>query len=133
MEERNIKNASIDCNYGQTGNTEILKLLIYDSKILTHEKIDEPKTIKEKQKFNRLIQKLVSNENKSCYKLIEYHPRVPKLYGLPKPHKAGIPMHSIISAIGSTPHKLVKIITIILTPFLVTISPSYVKNLGNLF
>lgn len=68
MEERNIKNASIDCNYGQTGNTEILKLLIYDSKTLTHEKIDEPKTIKEKQKFNRLIQKLVSNENKSCYK-----------------------------------------------------------------
>lgn len=42
-------------------------------------------------------------------------------------------MHLIISSIGSITHKLGKAITKLLNPFIETISPSCIKNSGNLF
>lgn len=53
------------------------------------------------QKINRAIRKLVSNENELAYKLIEYHPRILKLYCLSKTPKAGTHVRPIMSGIGS--------------------------------
>lgn len=61
-----------------------------------------------------MIRKLTNNENKSWYRLIEYHPRIPKLYDLPKIQKVGILMLPI-SGIGRAPHKLMKTLTKMLT------------------
>lgn len=49
-----------------------------------YEKINENKAIKETQKFTSDINKLLKNEDFSWIKLIEYQPKTPALYGLPK-------------------------------------------------
>lgn len=36
---------------------------------------------------------------------MNYHPRIPKLYGLLKPHKTALPIRPIISGIDSGPHQ----------------------------
>lgn len=68
----------------------------------------------------------------NLYKLTEYHPRTPKLYRLPKTKNAGIPMFSIIPAIGSPPDKLAKAITKYFNTLIETFNPSRVKYSGNL-
>ena len=87
---------------------------------------------KENTKFIKSYKKLISSQAKSWSSLIEYHPKIPTLYGLPKTHKPNIPMRPIISGIGSTPHKIAKSIAKLLTPLLGTISPSHLKNSGDL-
>ena len=47
--------------------------------------------------------KLVSTEDKSWSSLINYHPTIPKIYGLPKTLKPDIPLRPIISGIGFAP------------------------------
>lgn len=59
----------------------------------------------------------------TLFRLIEYRLRIIKFYCLPKTHKIDISKCPIISAIDSTPSKLVKTITKILTSLLWTISP----------
>ena len=44
---------------------------------------------------------LISKEDKSGFSLINYHPTIPQIYGLPKTHKLDIPLSSIISGVGS--------------------------------
>ena len=53
--------------------------------------------------FNKYYRKLISNENKSWISLINYHPIIPKIYGLPQTHKPDIPLRPIIFGIGSAP------------------------------
>ena len=51
--------------------------------------------------------KLIIKEDKFLSSLIDYHPTIPKIYGLPKTHKPGIPLQPIISGVGTvdtTPH-----------------------------
>ena len=52
----------------------------------------------------------------------------PRLKGLPKVHKEGMPMRPIITGIGSAPHKLAKVLAKPLTKALGTISDAHVKN-----
>ena len=53
--------------------------------------------------FNKSYRKLISNEDKSWSSLFNYHPIIPKIYGLPKTHRPDIPLRPIISSIGSAP------------------------------
>ena len=78
------------------------------------------------------ISKFKQLTDKSWHNLIEYHPKIPTLYGLPKTHKPNVPMRPITSAIGSTPHRIAKAISKILTPLLGTISPSHIRHSGHL-
>lgn len=50
---------------------------------------------------------------------------MPRLYGLPKTNKAGIPMWTVISGTGSTTDRLSKTIVKIITSFLRIINPSH--------
>ena len=40
--------------------------------------------------------------------LLEEDPRTPRMYGLPKTHKPGVPMRPITSGVGSAPHRLAR-------------------------
>ena len=91
-----------------------------------------PKIEKDTKTFNKKMKKLLVGKQKSWIKLINYHPKIPSLYGLPKTHKPLIPMRPIISGIGSAPHKIAREIAKILTPLLGTISPTHIKNSGDL-
>ena len=73
--------------------------------------------------FNKSYRKLISNEDKSWFSLINYHPKIPKIYSLPKAHKPDIPLRPIISGIGSAPpHNIAKLLAKLLSPLLGTIS-----------
>ena len=87
---------------------------------------------KETSKFNKSLRSILKDEDPSWTRLIEYHPTLPRLYGLPKTHKPNIPLRPIISGIGSATHKIARAIAKILTPLLGTISPTHIKNSGDL-
>ena len=82
--------------------------------------------------FNKSYKKLISNEDQSWSSLINYHPIIPKIYGLPKTHKPDIPLRPIISDIGSAPHNIAKLLAKLLTPLLGTIINAHLKNSGSL-
>ena len=91
------------------------------------------KTVEKSTKeFIAKYKDLTSKLDKSWHNLIEYHPKIPTLYGLPKTHKPNVPMRPITSAIGSAPHRIAKAISKILTPLLGTISPSHIRHSGHL-
>ena len=73
-----------------------------------------------------LYKKLISKEDKSWFSLINYHPTIPKIYGLPKPHQPDIPLRPIIS----TPHNIAKLLAITLSPLLGSISDVHINNSG---
>ena len=133
----NIKIMSAD----KGGGIVIMDLHEYTNKI--HALLRDPLTYtptnlntiqKETTKFNQAYKRLFTNDDtdKTWTSLIEYHPRIPTLYGLPKTHKANVPMRPITSGIGSAPHKIAKAVAKILTPLLGTISPSHITNSGDL-
>lgn len=61
----------------------------------------------------------------------EHASRVPRLYGLPKIHKAGRPLRPIVSAVDSPTQPLAKYLAKMLQPHSVT-AKSYVKNAAHL-
>lgn len=79
-----------------------------------------------------MIKKLLKNKNKSWSRLIEYHPTISTIHGLPKTHKPNIPIRFIVSGINSALHKLARTIIRILTIFLGTISTTHIKYSGDL-
>ena len=76
--------------------------------------------------------KLISKEYKYWSSLINYHPIIPKMYGLPKTHKSNLPLRPIISGIGSVPHNITNLLAKILFSLLDTIHNTYIKNSGSL-
>ena len=52
--------------------------------------------------------------------------------GLPKVHKAGVPMRPITSGIGSAPHRIAKVLARPLTRLLGSINDSHLRNSGDL-
>ena len=64
--------------------------------------------------------------------LIEEDPRPPRMRGLPKLHKPGIPMRPITSGIGSAPHRLAKRLAKPLSHRLGSISGTHLRNSGDL-
>ena len=85
---------------------------------------------KESVNFNKKVRKILrrSDKGKKLLHLLEESPKAPRLRGLPKVHKAGLPMRPIISGIGSAPHKLAKVLAKPLTAALGTISGTHIRN-----
>ncbi|XP_076036001.1 uncharacterized protein LOC143021963 [Oratosquilla oratoria] len=73
-----------------------------------------------------------SNKGKKLVGLLEEAPRPPRMRGLPKTHKPGIPMRPITSGIGSAPHRLAKCLAKPLSRCLGTLSNGHLKNSGEL-
>ena len=96
----------------------------------SYKKIDQGNCTKRAQKFNKDIRKILKRtpEGKSFLYSIEEDPVNPKMYGLPKTHKIGIPMRTITSGCGSAPHKLARILAQQLSSCLGTISDSHLNN-----
>ena len=126
-------------NSDKSGGAVIMNKRDYVDKITTmleddttYEQTDKSTVEKETAKFNRSLKKTLKNYGKTWTQLIDYHPLIPQLHGLPKLHKQNIPIRPIISGIGSAPHKIARALAKILTPLLGTISPSHLKNSGDL-
>ena len=60
-------------------------------------------------------------------KLIVYDPLVPRIYGLPKIHKPGVPLRPIVDTIGSPTYRLAKFLVEKLKP-LVGNTSSFIKD-----
>ena len=84
--------------------------------------------------FNKEARKILrkSERGKKLNYLIEEAPVLPKMRGLPKIHKDGMPMRPITSGIGSAPHKIAKILAKPLTKTLGTISDTHMKNTSDM-
>ena len=121
------------------GDVVIMDSMVYNQKLMdllddnnTCEQISLQTITNYISNFNKSYKKLISNEDQSWSSLINYHPIIPKIYGLPKTHKPDIPLRPIISGIGSAPHNIAKLLAKLLTPLLGTISNAHLKNSGSL-
>ncbi|XP_054706778.1 uncharacterized protein LOC129216588 [Uloborus diversus] len=83
-------------------------------------------TAKILRETNRLIKdSLIPPEIQRTIKKSEALP--PRLYGLPKFHKSGVPLRPIVSAIGSPTYEVSKYIAGLLKPF-IGLSSSFIKD-----
>lgn len=84
--------------------------------------------------FNKKARKILkkSERGRTLQYLLEQDPKAPKMRGIPKVHKEGVPMRPITSGIGSAPHRIAKILAKPLTKLLGSISNSHLKNSGDL-
>ena len=112
-----------------TYNNKMTSLLADED---TYELVNKTLIDRETDKFNKSIKSLLKNQYKSWSKLIDHHPKLPKMYGLPKIHKPNTPVRPIISGIGSAPHKIARKLAKTLSPLLGKISTSHLKNSGDL-
>ena len=96
----------------------------------TYKKIKTGQGRKDSEQFNKEARKILrkSDRGKKLYHLIEEAPAIPKMKGLPKVHKAGMPLRPITSGIGSAPHKLAKTLAKPLTKALGSVSGTHIKN-----
>ena len=118
------------------GGVVIMNSTVYNQKLMdllddnsTYEQISLQTITNNINNFNKSYKKLISNEDQSWSSLINYHPIIPKIYGLPKTHKPDIPLRPIISGIGSAPHNIAKLLAKLLTPLLGTISNAHIKKI----
>ena len=88
----------------------------------------------ESDKFNTSARKILkkSEMGKRLLYTLEENPEAPKMRGLPKVHKTGIPMRPITSGIGSAPHRLAKALAKPLSAVLGSISEAHLHNSGDL-
>ncbi|XP_072398131.1 uncharacterized protein [Diabrotica undecimpunctata] len=132
------KNKEIIVLPADKGNaTVVMNIDDYDKKLTdllndtAYEKIaTDPTTYLEKTTKAKIK---VSNIKKQDQpKLIprEKSSRCPKLYGLPKVHKVGMPLRPIVSSIGSPTQPLAKFLANQLQPYAEE-ADSYVKNAGH--
>ena len=85
----------------------------------TYEELKRDPTPALQRKLNSKIltlKKTDAFDTQSYYRLRCSVPQPPKLYGLPKLHKPGIPMRTIVSFCGSPTYQLFKYLTTILQP-----------------
>ena len=79
------------------GAIVIMDSTVYNQKLMdllgdnSYEQISLQTITNDITDFNKSYRKLISNEDKSSSSLINYHPTIPKIYGLPKTHKPNIP------------------------------------------
>ena len=92
------------------GGVVIIDSTVYYQKLMdltTNEQISLQTVSNNIYDFNTSNRKLITNEDKSWSSLINYHPIIPKIYGLPKTHKPDIPQRPIIS--GIEPHPIISL------------------------
>ena len=117
----------------------VMDSIVYNLKLMdllddsnTSEQIYTQTISKNMNNFNKSYKKLVSNEDKFLSSLINYHPTIPKIYGLPKIHKPDIPLRPIISCMGSAHDNIVKLLAKTLSPLLGIISNAHINKSGSL-
>ena len=100
------------------------------SDVDTYTKQSEGEAEKEARSFNKEARKVMrrTEKGKQLLRLLEENPVIPRMRGLPKTHKPGVPMRPITSGIGSAPHRLAKHLAKPLTSALGKISDSHLKN-----
>ena len=110
---------------------EKAKILLEDKG--TYKILKTGQTNKMKTKLINLLRRIKSEGgiNDNQYKKMYPTGAVPpKFYGLPKVHKRGIPLRSIVSSRGSISYEVAKELARILKP-LVGSSPHHIKNTGD--
>ena len=100
----------------------------------TYKKIETGTIRCQSVEFNKKTRKILrsSTRGRQLQHLLEETPVAPKMRGLPKVHKPGVPMRPITSGIGSAPHRLAKVLAKPLTQLLGTVNDSHLKNSGDL-
>ncbi|XP_045449970.1 uncharacterized protein LOC123658651 [Melitaea cinxia] len=116
--------------------TVVINTTDYQQKIrelLCDKKVYKPVSYNPTARVTRKIRTLIQ-ENQDLFTEDEYErlyrPKAhqpPRLYGLPKIHKSGVPLRPIVSQIASPTYDLAKHVASVLQPF-VGKSPSYVKD-----
>ncbi|CAH2097401.1 unnamed protein product [Euphydryas editha] len=116
--------------------TVVMNTTDYQQKIrelLCDEKVYKPISYNPTARVTRKIRTLIQ-ENQDLFTEDEYErlyrPKAhqpPRLYGLPKIHKSGVPLRPIVSQIASPTYDLAKHVASVLQP-LVGKSPSFVKD-----
>ena len=88
----------------------------------------------EAEKFKIEARKILRKtaKGKKLIGLLEEAPRPPRMRGLPKVHKPGIPMRPITSGVGSVSHRLAKCLAKPLSGKLGTVSDAHLKNSSDL-
>lgn len=86
------------------------------------------------EQFNKQARKILkrSKKGKQLMYMIEQDPRSPRMRGLPKMHKPGVPMRPITSGIRSAPHQLAKILARPLSKALGSLSEAHIRNSGDI-
>ena len=94
----------------------------------TYKEIKSDPTEKQSRTFHREIKKLLKNREDLVKQFSTQNPSTPYLYGLIKTHKPNNPLRPIISSVGSVTYKLSKWLVKLLSPFVGTVSDSFVLN-----
>ena len=114
----------------------------YDKKMHEHiacgsyRKLDRDSSKKICSLVTSVIKNLKLNEEIKT-KLYPKEAMVPRIYGLPKIHKNGIPLHPIVNTIGSPTYKLARFLANLLKPLVgktssfVKDSASWINEIGN--
>ena len=99
-----------------------------------YKKVDKGFAASEAEKFNKKARKILSKtaKGKRLISFLEELPKTPRMRGLPKVHKPGIPMRPITSGVGSAPHRLAKHLAKPLSNLLGTISQAHLRNSSDL-
>lgn len=100
----------------------------------TYEKKTAGHSEKQSKLFNQRARKILktTERGKKLYHLLEEAPRAPRMRGLPKVHKNGIPMRPITSGIGSAPHGIAKVLARPLTKALGSLSQAHIQNTADM-
>ncbi|XP_046387273.1 uncharacterized protein LOC124156657 [Ischnura elegans] len=138
------KNPNIVVLQADKGNaTVLMKTVDYQEKLRsllngsTYRPITRDPTDSLVRKTAALIKRCIP-ENENTRTLMPQAPVPPRMYGLPKIHKDGIPLRPIVSAIGSPTYNLARHLTNLLSPFVgqcehhVTDSKQFVQTLKSI-
>ena len=100
----------------------------------TYEKKPAGHNEKQGKLFNQKARKILrgSERGKKLYHLLEEAPAAPRMRGLPKVHKPGIPMRPITSGIRSAPHNIAKVLAKPLTKALGSLIPVHIQNTSDM-
>ena len=83
---------------------------------------------KSKAEVSKYLRSVINNLGQGkWYRLYPKCTIPPRLYGLPKIHKVGVPIRPIVDGIGSPPHELARFLANLLKP-LTGKAASYIKN-----
>ena len=110
-------NGSVTVVMNKTDYFDKMDALVNDKQ--TYEELKRDPTPALQRKLNSKIltlKKTDAFDTQRYYRLRCSIPQPPKLYGLPKLHKRGIPMRLIVSFCGSSTYQLFKYLTTILQP-----------------
>ncbi|XP_055714366.1 uncharacterized protein LOC129808607 [Phlebotomus papatasi] len=111
----------------RTEYDEKMRVLVQDTS--TYEEISRDPTSRFQLRNNDLVRAVYNKEKINSYQksqLTTYKAIAPRIYGLPKVHKPGVPLRPVVSYIGSPNYALAKFVASLLSPL--TDSPYNVKN-----